>query len=65
MLIRRKLLVFPLALLAVVTLPAQQRVTIQVDVSKQTGSFEPVWAWVGHDEPNYTYSNEGHNFFQQ
>jgi xylan 1,4-beta-xylosidase len=65
MLIRRKLLVFPLALLAVVTLSAQQSVTIQVDLSKQTGSFDPVWAWVGHDEPNYTYSDEGHNFLQQ
>jgi xylan 1,4-beta-xylosidase len=25
------------------------------------GRFEPVWAWVGHDEPNYTYSDEGRN----
>ena len=41
-------------------LPAQQQVvTIKVDLSKPMGAFEPVWAWVGHDEPNYTYSEEG------
>jgi len=38
---------------------AQQVVTIKVDASRQIGQFEPVWAWVGHDEPNYTYSEEG------
>jgi len=38
---------------------AQQRVTITVDASQNVGRFEPVWAWVGHDEPNYTYSDEG------
>ncbi len=38
---------------------AQQSVAIKVDVSKRQGPFQPVWAWVGHDEPNYTYSEEG------
>ena len=47
--------------LTTVLLPAQQAVTVKVDVSKQTGPFQPVWAWVGHDEPNYTYSEEGRN----
>lgn len=42
-------------------LPAQQVVTIKVDVSKHIGPFQPVWAWIGHDEPNYTYSEEGRN----
>lgn len=49
----------PLLLLAAVAQSAPQRVTIQVDVAKPVGRFEPVWAWVGHDEPNYTYSKEG------
>ena len=49
----------PLVLLAAVALSAQQRVTIKVDLSKPMGRFDPVWAWVGHDEPNYTYSEEG------
>ena len=52
-------------LLAAAGLPGQQRVTIKVDVSKPTGRFEPVWAWVGHDEPNYTYTEEGRNLLTQ
>ena len=47
------------AVLTTVLLPAQQVVNIKVDVSKKIGSFQQVWAWVGHDEPNYTYSEEG------
>ena len=47
--------------LTTVLLSAQQVVTIKVDVSKQIGPFQPVWAWVGHDEPNYAYSEEGRN----
>jgi xylan 1,4-beta-xylosidase len=38
---------------------AQQVVTIQVEASKRIGPSKPVWAWVGHDEPNYVYSEEG------
>lgn len=58
---RKKILVLALVLFAAVTLPAQESVTIKVDLSKPMGRFEPVWAWVGHDEPNYTYSDEGRN----
>jgi xylan 1,4-beta-xylosidase len=54
-----------LVLLAAVALPAQQTVTIRVDISKAEGRFEPVWAWVGHDEPNYTYSEEGRNLLSK
>ena len=50
-----------LVLLSAVTLPAQQKVTINVNVSQSAGPFKPVWAWVGHDEPNNTYSDEGRN----
>jgi xylan 1,4-beta-xylosidase len=38
---------------------AQQTVNVRVDASKALGRIEPVWAWVGHDEPNYIYSAEG------
>ena len=55
---RRQLLIIPL-LLAATLLPAQQLVTITVKTSKTMGPFEPVWAWIGHDEPNYIYSEEG------
>ena len=56
---RKLLRTLPFILLASVVLSAQQRVTVNVDISKPMGRFEPVWAWVGHDEPNYTYSEEG------
>jgi xylan 1,4-beta-xylosidase len=54
-----------LMLVAAVALPAQQVVTIKVDASKQTAPFEPVWAWVGHDEPNFTYSEDGRYLLKQ
>jgi xylan 1,4-beta-xylosidase len=58
-LIQKLIRTLPIALLAAVALSAQQRITITVDVSKPMGRFEPIWAWVGHDEPNYTYSEGG------
>ncbi|MEO6329178.1 MAG: beta-xylosidase, partial [Ginsengibacter sp.] len=32
---------------------------IFVDLAKPTGTMKPVWAWFGHDEPNYTYMKDG------
>jgi xylan 1,4-beta-xylosidase len=58
---RKKVYALSLVLLIPFALPAQQDVAIKVNVSKPMGRFEPVWAWVGHDEPNYTYSEEGRN----
>ena len=46
-------------LLAALLSAAQPAVTITVKASKAIGPFQPVWAWVGHDEPNNTYSDEG------
>ena len=56
---RKKLCALPLVLLTAMALPAQQEVAIKVNAGKPMGRWEPVWAWVGHDEPNYTYSEEG------
>jgi xylan 1,4-beta-xylosidase len=50
---------------AAVLLSAQQTVQIHVDVSQARGSLRPVWAYVGHDEPNYTYSAEGRALLEQ
>lgn len=36
-----------------------QAVSIQVDASRSAGSLPPVWAWIGYDEPNNTYSDAG------
>lgn len=52
-------------MLTPIALPAQQNVTINVHASEAIGSFQPVWAWVGHDEPNYIYSQEGRNLLVQ
>ncbi len=47
-------------LAAALVLPAAaQPVSIQVDMSKRTGPLRPVWAFFGHDEPNYTYMKDG------
>lgn len=34
-------------------------VTVTVDASQSTGKLIPLWAWVGYDEPNYTYMKDG------
>ena len=61
----RNLWAIPLLLVSALSLIAQQAVTITVDVSKPMGPFDPVWAWVGHDEPNYTYSEEGRHLLTE
>ena len=62
---RNTLLILTLMVLAAVALPAQQSVTIQVRVSERMEAFQPVWAWVGHDEPNYIYTEEGRSLLTQ
>ena len=34
-------------------------VEITVDLGKTIGRMDPVWAWLGYDEPNYTYMKDG------
>lgn len=34
-------------------------VSIQIDLNKEVGRMDPVWAWFGYDEPNYTYMKDG------
>ncbi|HEY0609628.1 MAG TPA: beta-xylosidase [Chitinophaga sp.] len=52
-----------IALLAVLLLPfgsaGQDTVAIQVDLDKSKGPMQPIWAWFGYDEPNYTYMKDG------
>lgn len=38
---------------------AQQSVRIQVDLKQHTGRLQPIWSFVGYDEPNYTYMPHG------
>ncbi|MEJ2007902.1 MAG: beta-xylosidase [Acidobacteriota bacterium] len=46
-------------------LTAQQTVRIRVEVNQADGGLKPAWAYVGHDEPNYTYSPEGRELLRQ
>jgi len=46
-------------------LRAQQVVTIRVNVAETHGAFKPVWAYFGHDEPNYTYNPEGRDLLSE
>src|SRR5262245_47534371 len=51
------------AALALVLLPAAAQgdlpVSIRVDTATVIAPMKPVWAWFGHDEPNYTYMKDG------
>ena len=38
---------------------SQEPVTIRVDTAARKGLMYPIWAWFGHDEPNYTYTPNG------
>lgn len=59
-----------LALLAVILAVAHKAlsadtVKITVDCSKRLGRFEPVWAFFGYDEPNYTYTDHGKQLIEE
>src|ERR1035441_10184058 len=50
-----------LALVLLSSAPAlgQNAATIRVDAAAPAGPLQPIWAFVGHDEPNYTYMKDG------
>ncbi len=64
---RRVALAFALlmALMLPAAVAAQQKVEIRVHANRPARSFPPVWAYVGRDEPNYTYSPEGRALLAQ
>jgi xylan 1,4-beta-xylosidase len=39
--------------------PQAERVAIYVDTTTPLGPMTTMWAWFGHDEPNYTYTPNG------
>ncbi|MEO5564919.1 MAG: beta-xylosidase [Chitinophagaceae bacterium] len=41
------------------TQSAPDPVSITVDLNKEKAKMEPIWAWFGYDEPNYTYMRDG------
>lgn len=55
-----KLLALSLALLlACLPVWAQEEVAIRIDAHTKLGPLKPIWAYVGYDEPNYTYMKYG------
>nr|WKN36087.1 beta-xylosidase [Tunicatimonas sp. TK19036] len=40
-------------------IPTAESVSIHVDFTQTKGTMNPIWAWWGHDEPNYTYMKDG------
>jgi len=38
---------------------APDTVAIDVDLTETVGAMYPMWAWLGYDEPNYTYLPDG------
>jgi len=48
-----------LLLLAAFSGLAQQPVTIRVHAADRLGTYKPIYAFFGYDEPNYTYAKNG------
>ena len=61
---KKLLILLSLSLLPLVLL-AQEQVKIRVHADEPSGGLKPVWAYFGHDEPNYTYSEDGQNLLRE
>jgi hypothetical protein len=44
---------------------AQSPVSVNIDLQKSQGAFDPVYAWVGYDESNYTTTENGRALLQE
>ena len=44
---------------------ASFEVTIDVDAARPLGAYRPIWNWVGYDEPNYTYTENGRKLLRE
>lgn len=40
-------------------LAQENAVEIDIDAAEEIGEMNPIWAWWGYDEPNYTYMKDG------
>jgi len=38
---------------------------LKVDATKEIGKMEPIWAWFGYDEPNFTYMKYGEKLLSE
>jgi xylan 1,4-beta-xylosidase len=53
------------ALLSLSLLAQTPAVSIHVDASKRLGPMTSMWAFFGHDEPNYTYMKDGRKLLSE
>lgn len=44
---------------------ASETVSIKVDLDQRLGEMYPMWAYFGHDEPNYTYMRYGEKLLDE
>jgi xylan 1,4-beta-xylosidase len=60
-LVMRRTAFFVLLVAGIAAASAQppERVAIRVNTAARVGPMTPIWAWFGHDEPNYTYTSNG------
>jgi len=49
----------PVLLTAVISVQAQDAVTIRVHADQKIGAFKPIYSYFGYDEPNFTYAKNG------
>ncbi len=42
-----------------------QQVPIRVNLDQEQGPMDPIWAWWGYDEPNYTYMKDGRKLLSE
>ena len=52
------LILLPFTVFSLAQTPSGKTI-ISVDLNKVIGKMDPVWAWFGYDEPNYTYMKDG------
>src|SRR5688500_4737671 len=61
-----KTLVITILCLFATSLCAQEKpVTLTVDLTAERGPLNPMWAWFGYDEPNYTYMKDGKKLLKE
>jgi xylan 1,4-beta-xylosidase len=56
---RRLVLLLTIILVCAAAFAQNNPAIIRVDLKSETGPMKPIWAWFGHDEPNYTYMKDG------
>ena len=62
---RKSLLLLLASGLLALSAAAQPRVSLSVDASRPVGEMNPLWAWFGYDEPNYTYMKDGRKLLSE